>query len=222
VTRTPAATRRLTTLAVLPALALALVATGSCRRASAGGADSTQAAAASDSLSVALEDEVGGPPSAGGPPAPLSPDSLDACTALPPSEPTKRMESPLVTITLPADFEPLGAPTPSGNGTASYQWRGEDGSRVQILASGASSAHEGWTGPRASECDFQAAGAQVHVDVLFWGLTGTDRTVRAWFDLGGDRPRLQYVAHARTLDRQDELLRAVRTVWISTMWGVRQ
>jgi hypothetical protein len=104
--------------------------------------------------------------------------------------------------------------------------------------------HSGWTGQLSSECDTDVGGRQVHIDIANASIGRPDRVVHAWFDMrspdeqraaqslvGRSRRDLRdapdfvrgvkFVAHARSLDRQRELLRAIRSVEVSTAWGIR-
>jgi hypothetical protein len=104
--------------------------------------------------------------------------------------------------------------------------------------------HSGWTGQLSSECDTDVSGHPVHVDIADASIGVPDRVVHAWFDLRTEEQRqlaqslvirsrldaeeaprfvhgLKFVAHARSLDRQRALLRAVRSVEISSAWGIQ-
>jgi hypothetical protein len=151
-----------------------------------------------------------------------APDSLDACSSAFPAEQVIRHSTALFSLDLPADFKmTLDGDVEAGKrhyGYARYQWKGADGSTVYIEPANSSETHSGWTGSISAECDVDIGAYKAHVDVANASVYSEDRIVHAQFDL---RPRLSlsYLAHAKSRQRQAELLSAVHSVRVTHGWG---
>src|SRR5689334_1091385 len=147
-----------TTLRLSLFAAIALVG-GACRRAPRfDPAEAALAAAASDSLTVALADSIapgrGFVASQSGGPI----ESISACEDHVDSRGWQGFASRIIELELPDRF--------TGTTQTSYQarWNGPAG---WLRASNSSSdAHVGWTGLIASECDVFISGSPAHVDLV--------------------------------------------------------
>jgi hypothetical protein len=129
----------------------------------------------------------------------------------------------LVTLELPADFKL----TRNGDvermkkiyGYSRYEWTGSDRSLVIIEAVNNHEAHSGWTGLIESECNLDIGPRPAHLDIANATVEFQDRIVHAHIDLA-PRLALMFVAHARSRQRQAQLLSAVHTVRVRSGWGV--
>jgi len=151
-----------------------------------------------------------------------APDSLDACSTPFPAAEVTRHTNDLFTIELPSDFRMTldgeDERKQRGYGYARYQWTGSDGSTVYIEPANSSETHSGWTGSISSECDLEVGPHKAHVDVANASVELEDRIVHAQFDL---RPRLSLslLVHAKSRQRQSELLSAIHSVRVRNGWG---
>ena len=151
-----------------------------------------------------------------------APDSLDACSSPLQAEQVTRHTTGVLTIELPADFRM----TLDGDIVrrekhyqyGQYEFTGSDGSRVFIDAANNDEAHSGWTGLISSECDLDIGARRVHLDVANATISAEDRIVHAHISLS-PRLALRFVAHARSRERQAQLLSAVHTLRVRPAWG---
>jgi len=153
-----------------------------------------------------------------------APDSLDACSSPLPAQEVTRHTLDLVTIELPADFKLTrngdGGPEEKIYGYSRYEWTGSDRSRVIIEPVNNHEAHTGWTGLLESECNVDIGPRPAHLDVANASVDYEDRIVHASIEMV---PQLavSLTAHARSRQRQAELLSAVHTLRILPRWGVK-
>jgi hypothetical protein len=149
-------------------------------------------------------------------------DSLDACSTPFPAAAVTRHTNDLFTLELPSDFrltlDGEDERKKRGYGYARYQWTGEDGSIVYIEPANRSESHSGWTGAISSECDLEIGPHKAHLDVANASLYVEDRIVHAMFDLS-PRLSLSLLVHAKSRQRQSELLSAIHTVRVRSGWG---
>jgi hypothetical protein len=146
----------------------------------------------------------------------------DACEAPESQLPIQTHTTPDFAIALPADFEPT-----RGSAAGVYDWHGEDNSTIRlawrrdtVVDGKVLGLHRGWTGQMSSECDVDVAGRAAHVDIANATTGAEDRVVHMHYadqDLGSSGARtfrrsLVLIAHARSIERQRELLRAARSV----------
>jgi hypothetical protein len=154
-----------------------------------------------------------------------APDSLDACSYPLPAQEVTRHTLDLVTIELPADFKLTrngdGEPMKKTYGYSRYEWTGSDHSRVIIEPVNNHEAHSGWTGLLESECNVDIGPRSAHLDVANASVDYEDRIIHAGIDMV---PYLavSFVAHARSRQRQAELLNAVHTLRVRPGWGVKE
>ena len=151
-----------------------------------------------------------------------APDSLDACSIPLQAQVVTRHTTDVFTLELPADF------TLTRDGDVDrrkkhyqygqYEFTGSDGSKVIIDAANNDEGHSGWTGSISSECDIEIGARGVHLDVANATISGEDRIVHAHIPLS-PRLALRFVAHARSRERQSELLSAVHSLRVRAAWG---
>lgn len=194
---------RLTLLAVV-----ALTATG-CRRARRfDPAEAALAAAASDSLTVALADSIA-------PPAPRyvttqsgNPiESISACEDHVDARGWQSFASSILELELPDGYK-------GSSQTRQFaKWSGPGG---WLQASTHSTdAHAGWTGLITSECDVFISGSPAHVDLVNMGYgRGVHVVIKVQ-----DAPDIGIEAHATTIAGQAQLLHAIRAARVSSAWG---
>ena len=192
-------------LLLLAAMALAGAA---CRRAPRfDPAEAALAAAASDSLTVALADSIaparGYLASQAGNPV----ESISACEDHVDSRGWQSFGSRIIELELPDGY--------TGTTQTSYQarWNGPGG---WLRASNSSTeAHAGWSGAITSECDVFISGSPAHVDLVTLGYS---RGVHVLIKLQ-DAPDIGIEAQATTIGGQAQLLHAIRSARISSAWG---
>lgn len=151
-----------------------------------------------------------------------APDSLDACSTPIQAHEVTRHTTDVFTIELPADF------TLTRDGDIDrrkrhyqygiYEFTGSDGSKVLIDAANNDEGHSGWTGLISSECDLEIGARTVHLDVANATISAQDRIVHAHVPLS-PRLALRFVAHARSRERQAQLLSAVHSLRVRPAWG---
>jgi len=156
--------------------------------------------------------------------APLAtPMTAQACNDPGRLSPTQLQTTTLVDVDLPIDFKLTNAAKSEVNvertGYARYDWRGDDNSTLTIQP--ATSVHSGWTGLIDTECDLNIDGHSVHVDIANASTSGADFVVHGFFQMEAGSP-VAFIAHARSHQRQEELLHALRTVAIKPRWGSRR
>ena len=151
-----------------------------------------------------------------------APDNLDACSSPLQAEQVTRHTTGVFTLELPADFRL----TMDGDierrekhyQYGQYEFTASDGSRVFIDAANNDEGHSGWTGSISSECDIDIGARRVHLDVANATISAEDRIVHAHVPLS-PRLALRFVAHARSRQRQSQLLSAVHTLRVRPAWG---
>jgi hypothetical protein len=165
------------------------------------------AAAASDSLTLALADSIapaqGFVASQSGGPV----ESISACEDHVDSRGWQSFASRIIELELPSGF--------NGTTQTSYQarWNGPGG---WVHASNSSSdAHVGWTGLITSECDVFISGSPAHVDLV---TTGYGRAVHVLIKVQG-APAIAIEAQSTSMGGQAQLLHAIRSARISSAWG---
>ena len=219
------ALRMAATLALSISLSLSSC-TGSDRAGSTSSIDST--IAASEAMMLAFRDSVKGvseAEKAGREHAALAihaPDSLDACAVPPPAQQVTWHSTDGFALQLPGDFRMTRDADEYRKkrnlpGVA-YEWTASDGSRVQIVGVRRDEVHIGWTGLLSSECDMDVSSGRLHVDVANNTITTEDRIIHAHF-YPRSQPALSFVGHARSRQRQAELLSAVHTLRLKDAWG---
>jgi hypothetical protein len=170
-------------------------------------AEAALAAAASESLTVALADSLA--PSKGFvvSQAGSGIESLSACDDRADSRGWQSVGSPIVEMELPANFNSSGQTSRVAN------WSGPSG---WIRASAhPGDAHSAWTGLITSECDVYISGWPAHVDLV---TTTYGRGVHVLIK-PNDAPQIGVEGQATTIDGQAQLLHAIRTLRISSAWG---
>ena len=152
-----------------------------------------------------------------------TPMTADACADPGRQSPTQLQTTTLVDVDLPMDFKLTNGARAEADaersGYALYEWRGDDNSTLTIAQ--ASDVHSGWTGLIATECELNIDGRPVHVDIANASTYGADFVVHGYFTMEAGSA-VGYVAQARSHQRQEELLHALRTVSIKPRWGSRR
>jgi len=151
-----------------------------------------------------------------------APDNLDACSSPLQAEQVTRHTTGVFTLELPADFRL----TMDGDierrekhyQYGQYEFTASDGSRVFIDAGNNDEFHTGWTGLISSECEHDIGARWAHLDVANATISTEDRIVHAHIPLS-PRLALRFVAHARSRERQSQLLSAVQTLRVRPAWG---
>jgi hypothetical protein len=187
--------------------ALALVG-DACRRAPRfDPAEAALAAAASDSLTVALADSIapgqGYVASQAGAPV----ESISACEDHIDSRGWQSFASRIIELELPDGY--------TGTTQTGYRarWNGPGG---WLSASTSSSEpHVGWSGLITSECDVFISGSPAHVDLV---TVGYGRGVHVLIKVQG-APAIGIEAQATTITGQAQLLHAIRSARVSSAWG---
>jgi hypothetical protein len=187
-------------------LVTALVIAG-CQHARVDASELALAAAASESLTVALSDSLA--PSlgfvAGQAGAPV--EALNACEDRVDAHGWETVASSIVEMELPPGFKS------SGQISQTAHWYGPSG---WIRASAhTGDKHIGWTGLITSECDVFVSGAPAHIDVVT-ALYGP--AVHAFIQPTG-APAIEVEGQAKTVGGQAQLLHAIRYARISAAWG---
>ena len=150
-------------------------------------------------------------------------DQPNACT-LGDQRPTEAQSTTLFEVDLPPDFKlknvPAAEATARATGYARYEWTGSDRSTFSVYAGDTLDIHRGWTGLVDSECDLESVSGPMHVDVANASTYSQDRVVHTATAVEGSL-YLRVIAHARSIERQAELIRAAKSVRISPRWGGR-
>jgi hypothetical protein len=184
------------------------IAAGACNHTSrVDSAELALAAAASESVTVALADSIA--PGRGYTvyQSGNSVESLSACEDHVDSRGWQSFGSPVLELELPEGF------TGSGQTNQIASWNGPGG---WIRASTHSTeAHSGWTGLITSECDVFISGSPAHVDLV---TTTYGRGVHVLIKVQ-DAPAIGIEAQTKTLGGQAELLHAIRNARVSAAWG---
>jgi len=194
--------RRLTTLALV---AMSLVA---CHRAPrSDSAELVLAAAASESLTVALADSLAPAQGFVVGQAGSTVGSLSACDDRLDSNGWQSFGSSIVEMELPPGFNS------EGQSHTSASWRGPAGSVTASAHRG--DAHSTWMGSITSECDVYISGWPAHVDLV---TTSYGRSVRVLIK-PNDAPPIGLEGQTRSIEGQAQLLHAFRRARISSAWG---
>ncbi|HJQ19322.1 MAG TPA: hypothetical protein VJ867_03165 [Gemmatimonadaceae bacterium] len=160
----------------------------------------------------------------------VAPLTADACAAPGRTGPTKLQTTTLFTVDLPDDFELKNAERAEQDaerfGYATYEFRGGDNSRLTISMhrqyddkGHPTGIHSGWTGLVASECTIPTTDDSVHVDIANASVRGADFVVHGFFYKDLPTRALVFEAHARSPERQEQLLYSLRSLSISPRWG---
>ena len=170
-------------------------------------AEAALAAAASDSLTVALADSIAPGPGyvasqAGGPV-----ESISACDDHVDSRGWQSFASRIIELELPDGY--------TGTTQTSYRarWNGPGG--WLTASSSSTDAHVGWSGAITSECDVFISGSPAHVDLV---TIGYSRGVHVLIKVQ-DGPDIGIEAQATTITGQAQLLHAIRSARVSSAWG---
>ena len=198
----------MTTAIRLSLLAAATLAASACRRPPRfDPAEAALAAAASDSLTVALADSIA--PAHGyvayqsGAPV----ESISACEDHVDSRGWQSFASRIIELELPDGY------TGTNQTSQLARWNGPGG---WLRASTHSDdAHAGWSGLITSECDVFISGSPAHVDLV---TTGYGRGVHVLIKVQG-APDIGIEAQAATIGGQAQLLHAIRAARVSSAWG---
>jgi hypothetical protein len=152
-------------------------------------------------------------------------DTLDACSSPLPAPQVTRHTTDLVTIELPADFKLTRngdtEPMKKIYGYSIYEWTGSDRSRVIIQPVNNHEPHAGWTGLMESDCNLDIGPRPAHLDIANATVEVEDRIVHVNIDLAPELA-LMLVAHARSRERQAQLLSAVHSLRVKPAWGVKE
>jgi hypothetical protein len=194
--------RRLTIAAGL------VIAASACNQ--SGRVDSAElalAAAASDSLTVALADSIAPGRRFDVYQSGNAVESLSACEDHVDSRGWQSFGSPVLELELPEGF------TGSGQTNQIASWNGPVG---WIRATAHSTeAHSSWTGLITSECDVFISGSPAHVDLV---TTTYGRGVHVLIKVQ-NAPAIGVEAQTKSLGGQAELLHAIRSARVSAAWG---
>ena len=179
-----------------------------CARPKANNAELALAAAASDSVTLALSDSLA--PLQGfavrqqGAPA----ESFSACHDIEESAGWQTVGSRIVDMELPPNNY---AGDPQTNQSAG--WTGSTGSVHVSEHRGPN--HGWWSNDITSECDVFISGSPAHIDLVTTRYgRGVYATIRP-----SDAPPIELEARAQTGAEQSQLLHSIRTARISAAWG---
>jgi len=190
------------------AIVIATVMTGACHRAPRSDpAELALAAAASESLTVALADSLAPAQGFVVSQAGSGIESLSACDDRADSRGWQSVGSSIIETELPEGF------SSSGQSSGSARWAGPAGWISASAQRG--DAHMNWTGLITSECDVYISGWPAHVDLV---TTAYGRGVHVVIK-PNDAPAIGIEAQAKTIDGQAQLLHAIRSARISSAWG---
>ena len=192
----------------LTLIGVAAMATAACRQAPRfDPAEAALAAAASDSLTVALADSL--PPANGysayqaGTPV----ETISACEDHVDSRGWQSFASRIIELELPDGY------TGTSQTSQLARWNGPGGWLRASNHSG--DPHVGWSGLITSECDVFISGSPAHVDLT---TTGYGRGVHVLIKVQG-APEIGIDAQARDISGQAQLLHAIRAARVSSAWG---
>ena len=198
----------MTNNARLALLAIITLIAGACRRAPRfDPAEAALAAAASDSVTVALADSIA--PSRGyvayqsGNPI----ETISACEDHVDSRGWQSFASSIIELELPDGY------TGSSQSRQQARWSGPGG--WLDASTHSSDAHASWSGLITSECDVFISGSPAHVDLV---TTGYGRGVHVLIKVQG-APEIGIEAQATTIGGQAQLLHAIRSARVSSAWG---
>jgi len=196
-----------TTLGLVLVAAITLVG-GACRRAPRfDPAEAALAAAASDSLTIALADSIAPGQGYVVSQAGNSIESISACEDHVDSRGWQSFASRILELELPDGY------TGTTQTNSRARWNGPGGSLSASTSSNV--AHVGWSGLITSECDVFISGSPAHVDLT---TAGYGRGVHVLIKVQG-APAIAVEAQATTIVGQAQLLHAIRSARISSAWG---
>ena len=188
----------------LTILVLAIGVTG-CQAAIHDAGGLALAAAASDSLTLALADSIA--PSQGFVVSPQGGPALSACNDRVEGIGWESVGSRIVEMELPPYF------TAAPQSSQSASWTGPSGSiRVSSHRGGN---HGWWSDKITSECDVYISGSPAHIDLV---TTQYGRYVFATIRVN-DAPAIEMEGQAKNMAAQGEMLHSIRTARISAAWG---
>lgn len=170
-------------------------------------AEAQLAAAASESLTVALADSLAPGQGFGVSQAGSAVGTLSACDDHGDSHGWQSVGSSIVEMELPPGF------TSGGQTNSSARWSGPSGWINASAHRGGT--HYSSTGMITSECDVFISGWPAHLEL--W-TTSYGRGVNVVIK-PNDAPAIEIDAQARTIEVQAQLLHAIRTARISSAWG---
>ena len=188
-------------------MAIALTGTACQRPARVDPVEMALAAAASDSLTVALADSIAPTQGYIVGQAGYAGESISACDDRVDSRGWPSFGSSIIELELPEGF------SSSGQTNQSARWSGAGG--WVSASSHSAEAHSGWTGLITSECDVFISGAPAHVDLV---TTTYGRGVHVLIKVQ-DGPAIGVEAYAKTVGGQALLLHAIRRARVSSAWG---
>lgn len=192
----------------LTILACAALATAGCARTKrVDPAEMALAAAASESLTVALSDSIAPTQGFVVGQSGETLESLSACEDHVDSRGWQSFGSSILEMELPPGF------TSSGQTGKTSRWSGPSG--WLTASSHSSEPHSGWTGLITSECDVFISGAPAHVDLV---TTTYGRSVHVLIKVQ-DGPAIGVETYSKTIGGQAQLLHAIRAARVSSAWG---
>ena len=165
------------------------------------------AAAASDSVTAALNDSLGLSPNPVVTQAGTSIESLNACDDIADARGWETSVSDIVEMELPPGFHTSAAIGQMAN------WNGPIGWIHAAPHTG--DKHAGWTGLITSECDVYISGSPAHLDLV---TTTYGHGVHALIQLT-NAPWIGIEGEAKTVGGQAQLLHAIRYARVSAAWG---
>ena len=181
---------------------------GACHRAPrSDSAELVLAAAASESLTVALADSLAPAQGFVVGQAGSALQTLSACDDHGDSRGWQSFGSAVLEMELPPGFNSSGQTNSSARWTGPGAWINASAYRGE--------AHSIWNGMIASECDVFISGWPAHVDLV---TTSYSHAVHVLIK-PNDAPPIRVDAEAKTIDGQAQLLHAIRTARISSAWG---
>ena len=166
------------------------------------------AAAASESLTVALTDSIAPAQGLLANQAGAAIEGLSACSDHVSAAGWQSVGSSLVEMELPPEF------VSAGQTSQSVSWNGPSGS-IRAASYRGDSPHVGIYGTITSECDIFISGAPAHVDLVssYYGRS-VHVIVRPQ-----DAPAMIIEGQAKTIAGQAQLLHAIRYARVSAAWG---
>ena len=170
-------------------------------------AEAQLAAAASESLTVALADSLAPGQGFSVSQAGSAVGALSACDDHGDSHGWQSVGSSIVEMELPPGFNS------SGQTSSSARWSGPSGSISASAHRGGM--HSSYSGMITSECDVFISGWPAHLDL--WSTSygrGVNVVIKP-----NDAPAIEIEAIAKTIEAQAQLLHAIRTARISSAWG---
>lgn len=192
----------------LTAIALAATAIGACHRPPRfDPAEQALAAAASESLTVALADSLAPAQGFAVSQAGTAIEALSACDDRADSRGWQSVGSNIIEMELPPGL------SSSSQTNTSVRWSGPTGWMTASAHRG--DAHVGWSGLISSECDVYISGWPAHVDLT---TSAYGRGVHVVIK-PNDAPPIGIDAEAKSIEGQAQMLHAIRTARISSAWG---